>query len=279
MRAPWPVAVAGVTLALWALHVLLTYGRVGLSGAVPLGLLWPRVGSTTIACLGFCVPLCLVLKRVHATCSTIVLALTIPVIAIAGGIFGGAAIAAYASITEDIHPYSVGYQFGAASIYWMWIYLGWSLAVVIVLRDSPPPPIGHALPEATQRPVEFWVRRNHHRERVRCAEVLWFEAAGDYVMLHTADRAHMVHQSLTALAKVLDSREFSRVHRSAIVNLKAITGVRRKPNGDYLLDLCDGSFVRVGRTYKTALRSTIRFMSELSGDCFEQFGEKPLALS
>ncbi len=272
----WPFDVLALTLAVWALHVLLSYGRVGLSGLVPLRLIWPRVGSLTLVSLGLCLPFALILKRIHADRSPVALALAIASIALAGGLFGGAAVAGYAYLARDVALYSIRYQFASAAIYWMWIYLGWSLAVVVVLTRSRAAQTSdrYAAPVA-QEDVEFWVRRNLHRERIRAAEVFRFEAAGDYVILHTASRAHMLHDSLRALMSVLDGREFMRVHRGAIVNLRAVTGVTRSRAGDYLLKLRDGSSVKVGRSYKGQVRSTLRLATGLSSDSFERLGEKP----
>jgi len=258
----WPPVVLGATLGLWAAHVLLVYGRIGLTTSVPLPLIWPRVGIVTFASLSLCVPFVMFLHRARGAASA-VRAFTIVAIAVAGGLFAGAIVASYAWSKRDTAPVGIAAQFASAAIYWMWIYLGWSLVVVVIInRDSARQRTDHAPTETFRAEVEFWIARNRHRVRVRSQEVFWIEAAGDYVILHTVDREHMLHESLSALTRRLDPREFIRVHRSAIVNLSTIDGVTRNAVGDYLLRLRDGSAVKVGRSYKATVRSVLRLLAK-----------------
>jgi two-component system, LytTR family, response regulator len=50
----------------------------------------------------------------------------------------------------------------------------------------------------------------------------WIEAADNYVNIHTGNEAHLLHATLSRLEAKLNPREFLRVHRSTIVNLRRI---------------------------------------------------------
>jgi DNA-binding LytR/AlgR family response regulator len=77
----------------------------------------------------------------------------------------------------------------------------------------------------------------------------WVEAAKDYVLLHTAQRSHMVRMTMAELERRFDPREMLRVHRSAIVRRGAIRSVERPGRGAIIIELADGVKVPVGPSY------------------------------
>ena len=61
---------------------------------------------------------------------------------------------------------------------------------------------------------------------VRCDSVGWVEAEGDYARLHTTSGSHLVRIPLSLLEERWRSRGFQRVHRSYLVALAMVTGLR-----------------------------------------------------
>ncbi len=61
---------------------------------------------------------------------------------------------------------------------------------------------------------------------VRCDSVGWVEAEGDYARLHTASGSHLVRIPLSVLEDRWRNRGFQRVHRSYLVALGMVTGLR-----------------------------------------------------
>lgn len=61
---------------------------------------------------------------------------------------------------------------------------------------------------------------------VRCDSVGWVEAEGDYARLHTASGSHLVRIPLSLLEERWRARGFQRVHRSYLVALAMVTGLR-----------------------------------------------------
>jgi two-component system LytT family response regulator len=75
----------------------------------------------------------------------------------------------------------------------------------------------------------------------------WVEASGDYARIHAARHTYLVSQRMHALERLLEAREFVRVHRSLIVNVKRIRELHREPDGGGTLVLTDGVRLRVAR--------------------------------
>jgi two-component system LytT family response regulator len=101
---------------------------------------------------------------------------------------------------------------------------------------------------------------------VRPEEVLWFEAEGDYVTVHTLTKRHLVQASLNGLASDLDPALFARIHRSAIVNMTRVARITPGAYGDCLLYLEDGTELRVSRNFRDGLLKHGATQSKIRGD-------------
>ncbi|TXC73678.1 response regulator transcription factor [Sphingorhabdus soli] len=76
------------------------------------------------------------------------------------------------------------------------------------------------------------------------------DAAGDYMVIETADNSLILRETMKDLEKRLDPRNFQRVHRSTIVNLGLVRQVRPHTNGECFLVLESGAEVKVSRSYR-----------------------------
>lgn len=86
-------------------------------------------------------------------------------------------------------------------------------------------------------------------------DILWVEAAGNYVEFHTAARAHLVRGTLAAWEAQLTARGFVRVHRSRLVNRAHIGAFKPTPSGDLDITLTDGRTLAGSRRYRAALQA------------------------
>jgi DNA-binding LytR/AlgR family response regulator len=85
------------------------------------------------------------------------------------------------------------------------------------------------------------------------ADILFVEAAGNYIEFHTATRTHLVRGTLSAWEARLAERGFARVHRSRLVNRARIRALKPTPSGDVEITLDDGRTVLGSRRYRAAL--------------------------
>jgi two-component system, LytTR family, response regulator len=99
----------------------------------------------------------------------------------------------------------------------------------------------------------FLVEKQESSVFVAVEAIAWFEAARNYVLLHTKRETYIMRSTLDAVQVRLDSEQFARVNRSAIVNVDAIQELQPWTNGEYRIILKDA--------VETELMWTRRFVS------------------
>lgn len=89
-------------------------------------------------------------------------------------------------------------------------------------------------------------------------EILWVEAAGNYVELHaTGGRTLLMRATLASLAERLEGAGFLRIHRSRLVSAAAVAAVENQPAGDAILLLTDGVRIAASRRYRPGLAEAL----------------------
>lgn len=91
---------------------------------------------------------------------------------------------------------------------------------------------------------------------IETVQVLFFEAEGDYVAAHMADKKYLVNYKMQQLEDSLSPVHFVRIHRSVIVNIAAITAFIPHFNGEYYVQLHNGKQLKTSRSYRNQLRQT-----------------------
>src|SRR5688500_15877109 len=126
-----------------------------------------------------------------------------------------------------------------------------SMAADRIADERPPAELalGDAEPEVKGRaPLRrIGVRNGSRITLVELDAIDWVEASGDYARIHAGKQRHLVSQRMHALERLLESREFVRVHRSLIVNVKRIRELHREPDGGGSIVWADGVRLRVAR--------------------------------
>jgi two-component system LytT family response regulator len=99
--------------------------------------------------------------------------------------------------------------------------------------------------------TRFVVKSGGRVQFVKTDAVKWVEAAGDYVKLHTADRAHLLRKTMKEMETALPADRFVRIHRSTIMNVDALREMRpHGANNEYVVILSDGTERKLSRTYR-----------------------------
>lgn len=90
----------------------------------------------------------------------------------------------------------------------------------------------------------LYVRDRSVLHKIPLKEILWIEAMGDYVVIHTPLRKFVLHHTLKVIAGKLPMEKFLRVHRSYIVSLENISQV------DDTMIIIHNKHIPVGAIYK-----------------------------
>ena len=83
-------------------------------------------------------------------------------------------------------------------------------------------------------------------------EIIWIEAAGKHVVIHTAAGSHSLRETIQELEGLLDPRDFLRTHRSALVRKAAVRGLQAVSHGDYVVKLVNGAEAPLSRGLKAS---------------------------
>ena len=107
---------------------------------------------------------------------------------------------------------------------------------------------------AVARPSErLTVKADGRLVFLKSEEIIWVEAADNYVVLHLATGRLMVRETMSALEARLGTVSFARVNRSALVHRDQIKELQPNQHGDYLVILRDGSKLPLSRSLRGQL--------------------------
>ncbi|RYY38366.1 MAG: response regulator transcription factor [Chitinophagaceae bacterium] len=99
-----------------------------------------------------------------------------------------------------------------------------------------------------------FVKDNGILKRINVEEILYLEAMGDYVKVHTPQKFHVLHATLKSIEEKLSPQKFIRVHRSYIVSLSKIDFIQ-----EGVISIGKAS-VPVADTYRTSLNKRLNLL-------------------
>ncbi len=90
-------------------------------------------------------------------------------------------------------------------------------------------------------------------EIVSVNQIDWIESDGNYVHVYIDGSPRTIRATLRGFAARLDPGQFRQIHRSTVVNMSRIVGLRAGVNGDGVLTLMGGQTLRLSRRYRQSL--------------------------
>ncbi len=108
------------------------------------------------------------------------------------------------------------------------------------------------VPPASQADI-LEVRDGARRVFLPVSDILWVEAAGNYVELHTGQGAILHRASLAQMERRLG--DVVRIHRSRLVSRAAIAQVETRSSGDFVVRLLSGETLAGSRRFRAGLLS------------------------
>jgi DNA-binding LytR/AlgR family response regulator len=107
---------------------------------------------------------------------------------------------------------------------------------------------------------EIFIKKNSSLVKLKFDEILWIEAMENYVVIHTFDDKFTIHFTMKAIGEKLPPKEFIRVHRSFIINLKKVDLIE---DNTIIMKTSSGSkLIPIGKSYKDNLMDDINLISK-----------------
>ena len=88
-------------------------------------------------------------------------------------------------------------------------------------------------------------------------EILYLEAADDYVKIHTKDGSFLKNKTMGFFEEALPKNQFVRTHRSYIINVQEITRIDPYEKENHLAILRTGAKVPVSKTGYPKLKAAL----------------------
>jgi two-component system LytT family response regulator len=90
---------------------------------------------------------------------------------------------------------------------------------------------------------------------VSVEDILFVQAAENYVQLHLKASRHLLHVPIATLAASLDPEMFLRIHRSLVVNVEHIQELETGPHGEYIVVIRGGARLQSSRSYHDKIKA------------------------
>ncbi len=160
-----------------------------------------------------------------------------------------------ASYRFDWAPSELAYEFRKDLV--TCVLLGLTFWLALSRRDLVRNPKAIASPvDGATGPVanHLWLRDGATSHRIAPRDVVSISSAGNYVEYRLVGGAsHLVRATLAKEEPRLRPFGIVRVHRTRMVNLHRVIGVKPRPSGDFELRLDNGDSVTGSRRYRAAL--------------------------
>ena len=101
------------------------------------------------------------------------------------------------------------------------------------------------------------VKDNGKIKIIPTANILYLEAADDYVKIHTADGVFLKNKTMGHFEEILEQQNFIRIHRSYIINVQLITRIDPYEKENHLAILSIGIKLPVSRSGYAKLKQVL----------------------
>jgi len=118
---------------------------------------------------------------------------------------------------------------------------------------SAPDTVGMNPPPRPTKNERLTVKADGRLVFLKPEEIIWVEAADNYVVLHLVTGRLMLRETMAAIETRLGTLCFVRVNRSAIVHLDQIKEIQPASHGDYTVLLREGNKLPLSRSLRGQL--------------------------
>jgi hypothetical protein len=105
-------------------------------------------------------------------------------------------------------------------------------------------------------PERLLIKKLGREFLIQTNDIEWIEASGNYANLHIKDSVYPMRITMDKLEKLLPSN-FTRIHRSTIVNLEQIQEIQALDTGDYEVRLHNQMKLTLSRRYRENFKTLL----------------------
>lgn len=112
-----------------------------------------------------------------------------------------------------------------------------------------------AAPVQDEEVEEIFIKDNNRLTKITLKDILYIENIGDYVKIITKDDQYTIYGTIKGIAAKLPEKNFLKVHRSYIINMKEIVDVEANSI------LIDKKLIPVSRAHKQQLFDRLKLLN------------------
>ncbi|MFZ1635590.1 MAG: response regulator [Chitinophagales bacterium] len=124
-------------------------------------------------------------------------------------------------------------------------------------RINNTPALLETIAEQEQQPQRVVIKLNNKIKIIPFSDIIYIEAAEDYVFIHTSEGRYMKHKTMTFFENALDKNTYVRCHRSFIVNVQLINRLEVYEKDSHVAILTTGAKVQVSKSGYSKLKSVL----------------------
>lgn len=104
----------------------------------------------------------------------------------------------------------------------------------------------------------FFAEIDGVKTRINCSDVIYVEGAGNYISIFTTEKRILLHKTLNAISEMLNHKDFIRIHKSALIAINSITGMR---GNEIFIDYQGKQLaLPIGVTYKKSVMDRLNIL-------------------
>ncbi len=124
-------------------------------------------------------------------------------------------------------------------------------------RANNTPALLETIAEQEQQPQRVVIKLNNKIKIIPFSDIIYIEAAEDYVFIHTSEGRYMKHKTMTFFENALDKNIYVRCHRSFIVNVQLINRLEVYEKDSHVAILSTGAKVQVSKSGYSKLKTVL----------------------
>ncbi len=141
------------------------------------------------------------------------------------------------TLSEDLYKLVLGYSFVP-------LLLKKKLTV-----EQLPLPVAENLHKEHCTMEKIMIHNGRTHTPINVNEIQYILAATPYIAIHVSTKSYLDTGTLKSIHTQLDKRNFIRIHKSSIVNIRHVNSYASRSNGDYDLTMANRTVLRLSRNF------------------------------